>query len=97
MNATWDAGYEIWPGPADGTADKFGSGDLWALKYRENEMDDSDTYTGPPINIDPFLTGEPVFGEDLVVWYGAHHDHHPGDDTPAAVHLVGPTLRPIGL
>jgi hypothetical protein len=89
-------GYEIVPGPHDGTAvgDPYAKGDFWAIRYRPNEIDDhpiSDT----EIEIDRFVTRQPLAHQDVVVWYGAHftHDvHEHGAAEPD--HVVGPTLVP---
>ncbi len=87
---------EIIPGPDDGTADAYGRGDLWVVKYRPAELDDGyNNTTGPgtAADINKFIApAEPVANQDLVVWYGAHFrhaltagDHH--------CHAVGPTLK----
>jgi hypothetical protein len=90
-------GYGIVPGPNDGTAvgDPYAKGDFWVLRHRPGELDDhpiSDT----EIEIDRFVTRQPLVNQDVVVWYGAHftHDvHQHGAAEPD--HVVGPTLVPF--
>jgi len=74
-----------------------------------NEIDDGETCinctnsTGP-IRIDPFINGESVVDQDVVVWYGAHFIHNDGGNlidpnrSPEVItgsHVVGPDLRPV--
>lgn len=98
------AGYEILPGPHDGTADTYGVGDLWVLRYHGSgpppagESDDGVNITtgaapATMTHLDNFKNGELVENQDVVIWYGAHffHDaHHAGGG-----HIVGPDLRPF--
>ncbi len=85
--------YSILPGPDDGTANDFGAGDLWVLRYSPDEMDDGQGFTTDPAlaraGLDRFVSGEPVHSADLVVWYGVHVSH-PGTDAER----VGPDLVP---
>ncbi len=103
-NTNTGAGYEIIPGANDGTADAFGVGDLWVLRYHGStppptgEEDDGQHFTTTPslamAHIDNFKNGELVENQDVVVWYGAHflHDELHGGSTP---HIVGPDLVPF--
>jgi hypothetical protein len=90
--------YEIVPGADDGVADEYGRGDFWVVRYRGGgEVDDGYNQTGGPgtaADIDRFVNGESVDGEDLVVWYGAHFLHDLRGVEHAGCHEVGPTLRP---
>jgi len=92
------AGYTIQPGPNDGTADNYGAGDVWVLRYHPGEIDDGHPFsTNPAVSradIDKFLTAEPVDGQDVVIWYGGHFVH---DEAHPSVggHIVGPDLNPF--
>ena len=90
---TGDA-YDLIPGANDGVADDFGRGDVWILRYNENEIDDGVVAIGPPYeaDIDRFVNGEEVRNQDVVVWYGAHFTHDVHEDVG---HVVGPVLRPV--
>lgn len=83
--------YRIMPGAHDGTANEFGAGDVWVLRYSPDEMDDGQGYTTDPAlaraGLDRLVSGEPVHSEDVVLWYGVHVGH-PGDE----VDRVGPDL-----
>jgi len=91
--------YNLIPGANDGVADDFGRGDVWILRYNDNEIDDGVVAIGPPYeaDIDRFVNGEEVRNQDVVVWYGAHftHDVHEDEENGHASHIVGPVLRPI--
>jgi len=92
-------GYAIRPGSHDGTADQFGAGDVWILRYDPNEVDDGQGFTNDPLlaraNLDRMVSGESVERQDLVVWYGAHFRHDSEHEDPDGVdHRVGPDLVP---
>ena len=100
-NVSTREAYEIIPGPNDGVATNspdwpFPRGDVWILRYKGNEIDDG-VVTGPPYEaeLDRFVNGETINGQDVVIWYGAHftHDVH---ETPSDTHghIVGPDLKP---
>jgi hypothetical protein len=93
-NKSTGEGYTLIPGAHDGTADSFGVGDAWILRYRGSEIDDGQGFTTDPskakANLDKFLTGEVVDGRDVVVWYAAHFMHGPGQGG----HILGPELTP---
>ncbi len=79
--ATGEA-YDIIPGAHDGVATAapdwpFARGDVWILRYHGTEIDDGVVAVGPPYEagLDAWLTGEPINGADVVVWYGAHFTH----------------------
>jgi len=90
---TGDA-YDLIPGANDGVADDFGRGDVWILRYNDNEIDDGVVAIGPPYaaDIDRFVNGEEVRNQDVVVWYAAHFSHDVHEDIG---HVVGPVLRPV--
>jgi hypothetical protein len=93
--------YDIVPGDDDGveTASSdspFGRGDLWILRYHGDEIDDGVQAIGPPYeaNISQWVDGEPVYDDDVVVWYGAHFTHDLAHDPPTTHgHIVGPDLK----
>jgi hypothetical protein len=97
------AAYEIVPRPEDGIAAQmpdwpFGRGDVWILRYRGTEIDDSVVATGPPYeaDLDRWVNGEAIQGRDVVVWYGAHFTHDVHEGGPATHgHIVGPDLHPV--
>jgi hypothetical protein len=100
-NLTWTVtdsathrGYRIVPGDETELAvDDFSKGDLWALVYHANEIDDGHDIGNCPVDFNPWLNNESLSG-DVVVWYrtGAYHA---GGDLDGC-HVVGPTLEPIG-
>jgi Cu2+-containing amine oxidase len=73
-------------------------GDLWVLRYHGNETDDGQGFTTNPAlsraNIDKFVNGESVEGQDVVLWYVGHFMHDETHPDPAG-HVVGPDLRPF--
>jgi hypothetical protein len=74
--------------------------DVWILRYHGTELDDGAPSSGwgPPFeaNLDAFLTGEPINGQDVVVWYGAHFTHNVQAEPPGVYgDLVGPDLKPV--
>jgi Cu2+-containing amine oxidase len=103
-NPMTGAGYEIIPGPNDGTADSYGVGDLWVLRFHGSapppagESDDGQGFTRDPAlsmaHLDNFKNGELVENKDVVIWYAAHffHDEQHG---VGGSHIVGPELRPF--
>ncbi|HEY0427458.1 MAG TPA: hypothetical protein VGC76_06595 [Pyrinomonadaceae bacterium] len=117
QNSAGDEAYMLVPNMTDGVADTFGVNDFWVLQYKnvvggtniQNEIDDGETCvncsdTTAPIRITPFINGESVVDQDVVVWYGAHFIHNDQQglvdpDRYAQVlsgsHVVGPDLRPV--
>ncbi|MEN3314046.1 MAG: hypothetical protein V7605_280 [Acidimicrobiaceae bacterium] len=97
-NTRASQGYAIRPGPGDGTADTYGAGDVWILRYDPNEVDDGQGFTTDPAlsraNLDRMVSGESVERQDLVVWYGAHFRHDGDVDSGPGGHRVGPDLVP---
>ena len=88
-------GFRLVPGQeAALTADTFAVGDVWLLKYKSNEIDDTGQ-SGPAcaIKFNNYLNGE-ALSTDLVFWYrtGAYHEAGDLDDC----HTVGPTFYPFG-
>jgi hypothetical protein len=78
----------IKPGLRDGNYDKYGVGDIWILRnHFPSEIDDSSQTGGSEAKINPFINGESVLNQDIVVWYGAHWGHSNFD---APSHNDGP-------
>jgi hypothetical protein len=101
QNSDTGGGVEITPGPDDLTAqgDPYAKGDVWVLRYHGNEIDDGFTGVkddnGP--QLDRFVNGERVSGEDVVFWYAAHLVHAVGPDEQGLDlgKYVGPDIRPL--
>lgn len=112
QNANGNEAYSITPNLTDSTVtdangvlnDTFGKGDFWLLRFQgtaanPGELDDPNT--DPSINLAPWLNGESLVGQDVVIWYGAHQTRV--DDASLSVsgqiirgvHVIGPDLRPI--
>jgi hypothetical protein len=95
--ATTDVGYELIPGPHDGTSDGYGGGDVWILNFHPTELDDGEGFGVDPVlsraHLHKFVTGESVQRKNVVIWYAGHwlHDESQPEDHP---HIVGPDLRP---
>jgi Copper amine oxidase, enzyme domain len=88
-------GYIIRDNIADGSADSWADADHWVLRYHSNEQDDGGATGGPTgdaIHIHPYLNGENVDGQDVVIWYHAGHQHV----TPLTCVPVGPRIVPFG-
>jgi hypothetical protein len=93
-------GYAIIPGDHDGRADRYGVGDLWALRYRRGQIDDRRVAPSTRAALDSFVNGDSIVGTNVVVWYAGHFSHVPGearagDDEHDRGHIVGPTLQPF--
>jgi hypothetical protein len=90
-------GYAIRPGEQDGTADDYGAGDVWILRYHPDEVDDGEGSSTDVVRsraaLDRLASGESVERQDVVIWYAAHVDHGPGGSAAGAP-LVGPDLVP---
>lgn len=112
QNANGNEAYSITPNLTDSTVtdangvliDTFGKGDFWLLRFQgtaanPGELDDPNTDSS--INLAPWLNGESLVGQDVVIWYGAHQTRV--DDASLSlsgqiirgVHVIGPDLRPI--
>ncbi len=113
QNATGNEAYQIVPGVNDGTVldlngnfvDTFGAGDFWLMRFKgtaaaPTELDDSGSQVSA--NLSPWINGEGMLAQDLVVWYAAHQvrsdDASRDGAAPEVIngsHVVGPTLRPV--
>ena len=92
FNPATGGGYEITPGAYDGTANAFGQGDAWALKYTSGEIDDFALGDSKEAKLDRFMNGEILGANDLVFWYAGHIRHAADHEMP---HVAGPMLRPF--
>ncbi|MEO8572327.1 MAG: hypothetical protein ABI481_00035 [Pyrinomonadaceae bacterium] len=115
QNSSGNEAYELVPGRLDGPADAFAVSDFWVLRYKEviggtalqNEIDDGFNQTTSAnafIQINPFINGESIVGQDVVVWYGGHFIHSDGanlldpnrsPEILSGEHVIGPDLRPV--
>ncbi len=105
--ATGD-GYMIRPNSNDGTANAYGMGDIWLLRFQgtaasPGELNDPNTDTRA--NIDAWVNGESIANQDIVIWYAGHFDHTHDSDFSERMfnrphmlkgdHVQGPDLIPI--
>ncbi|MEU8548104.1 hypothetical protein AB0C81_14085 [Streptomyces roseoverticillatus] len=89
------AGYRVFPGPFDGIADGFASLDTAVFAWHADEDLRGRLGTRLDDQILTQATGESIDGQDLVMWWCAHLDHHASD--PASEwHVCGPILQPFG-
>ncbi|HEX8734136.1 MAG TPA: hypothetical protein VF721_02360 [Pyrinomonadaceae bacterium] len=117
QNSAGDEAYMLVPNMSDGVADTFAVNDFWVLRYKnivggtnvQNEIDDGETCINctsvtAPIRINPFVNGESIVDQDVVVWYGAHFMHNDGHNlldpdryslVLSGAHVVGPDIRPV--
>jgi len=89
-------GVEIWPGPQDQVGgNAFGGSDVWALQFKFGQGDDGGatggTY-GDAQHIDPFVNGESIRRQDVVLWYRIGHYHGSG----LTCMMVGPKITLVG-
>jgi hypothetical protein len=87
-------GYHLLPGSNDGAADSFSNRDFWLIRYRGTEDKHGNQGTASSDGLTPYVNGENVNGQDVVVWYCGHLSHHAhdgGDDW----HETGPRLVPF--
>jgi hypothetical protein len=101
-NPSTGAGYLLTPGMDDGVAtaspdSPFPQGDVWILKHRPTEIDDSQGLgQAKEAQLNKLVNGEGLAGPNgqIAIWYAAHFTHdvamHPGFG-----HIVGPDLIPV--
>jgi hypothetical protein len=90
---TW-RGYHLLPGVNDGYADSFSHYDLVVLRYHYAEDKHGNQGDAYDDALGPYLNGENIDGQDVVLWYVSHLFHHVeggGDEW----HGVGPSLAPF--
>jgi hypothetical protein len=85
------------PGLLDGNADKYSPYDLYLLKnHFPAEIDDSGQGSGTNSHLTPYVNGELIAKDDVVIWYAAHwrHDRFEGNSVThiEGAFTVGPTL-----
>jgi Cu2+-containing amine oxidase len=93
--------YLLVPGANDGIADTYARGDMWLLKYKTGatnllaEIDDGHNGTtgNTEADLDQFVNGESIDGQDVVVWYHATVTHSPAINsfmcTPTGLGIAG--------
>jgi Cu2+-containing amine oxidase len=94
MDGNSTRGYFLIPGSTDGSADGFSTRDLWVLRYRGSEDRHGQQGSAYDDGLAAYLSGEPVVGQDIVLWYCGHLAHeaeHGGDEW----HATGPRLVPF--
>lgn len=106
---TGDA-YKLYAGAEDSTAagDAYGKYDLVFLRFKSgatnvaNEYDDGVNTTGPSntqANLEQFVNGEALDGQDVVIWYHAHFAHtvaqRKDGERPEHNGALGPTFVPV--
>jgi Cu2+-containing amine oxidase len=87
-------GYHLYPGSNDGVADAFSNRDLWVLRYHGSEDKNGSQGSASSDALQPYVNGEPIDGQDVVLWYCGHLSHHAhsgGDEW----HHTGPNLVPF--
>ena len=66
-----------------------------------SELDDPDGTVYPAANLAPWVNGESMVDQDVVIWYAGHQVRQDDSSRPSSPqvisgsHIVGPTLRPI--
>ena len=98
IDKTTGRGYFIYPGPYDGFADNFASGDLWVMRYNGVEEQRQALHQGNSTadQLELYLNGEGVDGADVVIWYCSQLTHlaSPDHADPDEWHVSGPILVP---
>jgi hypothetical protein len=102
--------FKLYPGAEDSTAagDSYAKYDLVFLRYKAgatnltSEYDDGINTTGPnntQANLEQFINGEALDGQDVVIWYSAHFTHiveqRPTGERPAHNGALGPMFVPV--
>ena len=88
-------GYHIHPGADDGHPDDFSRADLWFTRWHgtEDRMGNQGSPTDDALDRD--LSGESLDGQDVMVWYCGHLEHHV-EHGADEWHATGPILVPFG-
>ncbi len=114
QNSAGDEAYQLVPGTNDGKVlndagtlvDTFGAGDFWLMRFKgtagsPQEIDDDNGTVYPAANLSPWINGESMVDQDVVVWYAGHttrQDDSSRTSSPQVIsgsHILGPVLRPI--
>ncbi len=115
QSASGDEAYQLTPNITDEEAynmegsvlQTYGAGDLWIMQFKGTpsapaELDDPNTSSAA--NLDPWVNGESLGGNDAVIWYGGHQFRNDASSltnfdrsglTIGGVHTIGPDLRPV--
>jgi hypothetical protein len=98
INPSAKLAVEIYPGPNDETAmgDSYAKGDLWALAFQANEIEDSTVRRDTSSYLDLFVGPELIENQNFVLWYG-HHYRHDSEHSEEESRSVGPTLKVVSL
>lgn len=89
-------GYQILPGPNDSIGDEFSGPDLYALKYRNTELDDHHhTIVEAQADLLKFVNNEKIARTDVVVWYHAVFRHDVTEEGDFHAEELGPDLVPL--
>lgn len=110
QNSTSDEAYSIFPNLNDGQVtnadgiltDTFGAGDFWVMLFKgtsaaPSEIDDPNLGAAAA-NLAPWVNGDGIVNQDVVIWYAAHQFRNDDASRPEVIkgsHIVGPDLRPI--
>jgi hypothetical protein len=114
QNGSGDEAYQLVPGTNDGKVtddngnltDTFGAGDIWIMRFKgtaasPDELDDSDGPEYPGAYLAPWVNGESLVDQDVVVWYAGHQVRQDDSSRPGSpqvisgAHIMGPILRPV--
>jgi hypothetical protein len=94
-NKLRNMGYVIRRGDFDGASDAFSRLDVAITRYHGPEDMKGALGTARDDQIWKHVNGEDVDGQDLVMWYVAHLQHHVHDNGDEW-HVCGPILSPFG-
>ncbi len=116
QNSAGNEAYQLVPGNNDGAVlnangdliDAFGAGDFWLTQFKgtagsPTEIDDPNPGGAAAASLAPWVNGESMVDQDIVVWYAAHQvriddssrSNAVAPEAIAGAHVIGPTLRPI--
>lgn len=114
QNSSGDEAYQLIPGSNDGSVtdasgslvDAFGAGDFWVMRFKgtsgsPDELDDGDGPEYPGAYISPWVNGESLVDQDVVIWYAGHQVRVDDASRPSSpnvitgAHIMGPILRPV--
>lgn len=95
MDHATNRGFEVVPQQIDGIADSFAVADVWALRYKNTEIDDGGPRSPSPrdaAKMNAFINNESINRQDVVFWYRAGNRHAGG----IGCTFAGPTLKAVG-
>jgi Cu2+-containing amine oxidase len=94
MDRNTGRGYHLIPGAGDGTANAFSTRDVWLLRYNGAEDRGGRQGSAADDALAPYVNGESLDRQDVVVWYAGHLFHEAAHGG-AEWHSVGPDLAPF--